>query len=395
MKILQIHNFYRIAGGECGVVRAERALLEAHGNDILPYYRDSREIDDWGVVTQARMLLNIPYSRLEAQSVSAFVRETRPDVAHVHNVFPLLTPAVYPALQRHGIPVVQTVHNFRLLCPNGLFYINEHICQQCQERSFFSAVRNRCMQRSFLVSAAYAAAVGMAWKRGIIPNGIDRYIALNHFFAQRLIAAGVPGSRVRVLGNFTPERLHNVPPKENYVLFLGRLSREKGIRTLMAAWKNITGSLLRIAGSGPLRDEIARWAESMGRGSVELLGHVTGDAKRALIRGAKCLVVPSEWYENFPLSIVEALSQGTPVVASDLGGLPELVRHGVNGLIFKAGDCIALEQTLRRLLAGKVDAQRLAERALVSAADALDAEQHHAGLIDIYTQAIQSKASQQ
>jgi len=388
MKILQLHNFYRIRGGECSVVHAERALLEQGGHQVVPYYRDSLDIDRWGMLAKAGMLLRVPYNKAVEKDLTAFVCKEQPDVAHVHNVFPLLTPAVYRSLKQCHVPVVQTVHNFRFLCPNGQFFIDEKICTECQGKHFFSAVRKRCMQNNALVSTAYAAAIAQAWKRGIFLHDIDQYIALNKFFADLLIDAGIPRSHVQVLGNFISEGVGAVPKKGNYILYLGRLSREKGIHTLLDAWEHIEGVVLKIAGNGPLFNEIENRVVHMGRDKVQLLGHVTGNDKHELIKGAMCMVVPSEWYENFPISVVEAMSFGTPVVVSRIGGLPELVNDGVSGLVFEPGDSNALTQSLHEIISDRSKAARLAENALSLARDELGPEKHFNGLINIYSHAI-------
>ena len=388
MNVLQIHNFYRTRGGECSVVQSERALLEERGHKVLTYYRDSRDIDSRGALAKMRMLSNVPYSKAVEKDVTEIVRKHRPDVAHVHNVFPLITPAVYRALRNCGIPTVQTVHNFRFLCPNGQFYVQDHICEACQEYGFYSAVKRRCMQDSVVISWAYAAAIARAWRRGIIPDDIDSYITLNRFFSERLIRAGVPRARIRVLGNFVSDVLEEIPQKKGYVLYLGRLSREKGIRTLLDAWDRIDVGTLKIAGSGPLSREVEERVTRMGGHRVQVLGHVGGDAKRDLLQGAICLVVPSEWYENCPVTVLEAMSCGTPTVASRIGGLPELVKDGVTGLVYESGDRIMLEALMRKMISDHGLARRLAANALTAARNEYGPQKHYDGLIDIYTQAI-------
>jgi glycosyltransferase involved in cell wall biosynthesis len=393
MKVLQVHNFYRTRGGECSVVNTERALLENYGHEVIPYYRDSLNIDELGLLAKAHMLLNVPYNNKVERDLEVIIRNVKPDVAHVHNVFPMLTTAVYKALNRCGVPVVQTIHNFRFLCPNGQFYIHDHICEDCQKRGYFSAVKKRCMQDSILVSSLYAIAISNAWKTGILPNNIDKYIALNQFFAQRLIDAGIPSSRVCILGNFIDETEVSVSAKQDYVLYLGRLSKEKGIRTLLNAWENVSGSTLKIAGSGPMLHEIEALVSHRNVENVQLLGHVSGDEKQELIKNAICLVVPSEWYENFPISIVEAMSLGTPVVASNIGGLPEMVGHKKTGLIFEPGNHDALEAVLYAIITDQEMAGRLAVNALKAAQDLFGASKHHDGLIEIYSEAINDHIS--
>lgn len=388
MKIFQVHNYYRTRGGECNVVDSERALLEKYGHEVMTYYCNSSGIGDLGMLDKVRMILSVPYNKSVERDIVTAIHLERPDVAHVHNVFPMLTAAVYKALNSCGVPVVQTVHNFRFLCPNGQFYVHNQICEDCQEKGFYSAVKNRCMQNSFLVSGAYAAALAHAWKSGILPNYINIYIALNQFYAKRLITAGVQSSRIRVLGNFVLESELTVSPKHDYVLYLGRLSQEKGIHTLLDAWKNIEGATLKIAGTGPMDNEIKCMIGHFPHKRIHLLGYVSGEAKQQLIKKAKCVVVPSEWYENFPVSIIEAMSLGTPVVVSNIGGLPEMVEHNTTGLVFETGNIAALEAALHSIITNQEKATRLSVNALKAAHDLYGPKKHYENLIDIYREAI-------
>ena len=367
--------------------------MEAHGHEVVLFYRDSRDIDGYSPLAQFKMFSTIPYSGNIARELAAFVRQTQPNVAHVHNVFPLLTPAVYRTLQRSGIPVVQTIHNFRFICPNGMFFIGDQICEACPEHGYFSAVRKRCIHRSALISGAYAAAIALAWRRGILPNDIDSYIALNRFSEGRLAKAGVPVPRIRILGNFVSEIADQLSPKSNYLLYLGRLSPEKGIRTLLDALREVDGVKLKIAGTGPLAGEMKAQAAQIGEGKVELLGHVSGNAKQELIGRAMGMVVPSEWYENCPISVIESMSRGTPVIASRIGGLPELVEDGVTGLLFEPGDVKGLASVLRRMVTERSLAIALAENALCTARQRFGAESHYDGLIETYNVAIRSRAT--
>ena len=388
MKVLQVHNFYRTRGGECSVVDAERVLLESRGHKVVPYYRDSSNIDELRIIDKARTLFRVPYNNAVEKDLTVTLSKDTPDVAHVHNVFPMLTTAVYKALRNYGVPIIQTIHNFRFLCPNGQFYVHNKVCEACQEKGFLSAVKNRCMQNSFLISSIYSAAISHAWKSGVLPNGIDRYIALNQFFADRLISGGIPPSRIRILGNFVSETGLLVSPKKDYVLYLGRLSQEKGIRTLLRAWKNVDGATLRIAGIGPMMQEIEDMIANYPQARVQTMGYVSGIAKRVLIKEAICMVVPSEWYENFPISVLEAMSLGTPVIASNIGGLPEMVNHDKDGLLYETGNSDALTEKLRLMISDRELAARLAKEALNSANNLFSPERHYESLIDIYTDAI-------
>lgn len=391
MRILQVHNFYRIPGGECGVVHAEKSLLESRGHDVRQYTRHSSEVSDYGAVRKARAYIQIPYSfEVERDLVRALRRE-QPDVVHVHNVFPLLSPSVYRAIKKQNIPVVQTVHNFRFLCPNGQFFVDGRVCLDCMERGLWSAVHKRCMQNSYVVSLAYATAIGMAWASGNLPDNIDQFVALNRFSADKLSAGGIPADKISICGNYIDEALSSVTPKRAYVLYLGRLSREKGLLTLLHAWKGVEGVALKVAGTGPLEAELRDTAKTLGLSRVEFVGYVSGPEKENLVREALCTVVPSEWYENFPLTILEAYALGTSVIASRIGGLPEMVEHGNTGLLFEPGNSDELSRCISGLVSNRDEVRRMATNALDAAKKRFGPDQHYRQLVAIYSRAIEAK----
>jgi len=391
VRILQVHNQYRIRGGECRVVDTERTLLQRAGHTVELFGRRSADLEGSSALRRLEGLARTPWNRATARALAGVVRRDRPDVAHVHNVFPLISPSVYAVLAALGVPVVQTVHNFRLFCPNGLFFRSGQVCEECQTRGLFSAVRRRCLHGSFLVSAAYAGGVWMAWRRGLLRNAVTRFIALSQFGAERLVGRGLPPSRVTVLGNFVERFAEGPVRKGDYVLYLGRLSPEKGVMTLLEAAGRLPDMQLRIAGAGPLEDEIRRWVVSHPEAKVRLEGIVAGEVKERLIQEALCTVVPSECFESFGLSAAESLSLGTAVVATRMGGLPELVENGVTGVICEPGDPESLAGALATLVNERGRAEAMGKEAVASARVYLSPERHLRGLLGIYRRAVVAK----
>ena len=388
MKILQVHNFYRTRGGECGVVDAEKHLLESYGHTVIQFSADSKILDAMPFTQKASAFLQIPYNFRALARLQRFVAQNEPDIAHVHNVFPLLSPAVYVALKRVSIPVIQTIHNYRLLCPNGLFYVDGKICEACQQGGFKEAIKNRCMHDSFATSALYATAIALGWHNGTFQSCIDRYIVLNSFVFEKLVAAGVPQEKIRLCGNFVSHFAVESAAKQPYALYIGRLSLEKGLMTLLAASRMVPELPIKIAGTGPLEGDLRRAISGPGMKHIELVGHVTGEAKHSLISEALCTLLPSEWYENFPLSVVESLALGTPVVASRIGGLPELVQQDHTGLLFPAGDKKALAECLRRISRRESDTDRMAAMALTTAQELFSPQRHFEQLLAIYSDVV-------
>lgn len=388
MKILQIHNFYNTPGGECSVVRAERRLLEANGHSVQQFVVDSGKIAGQSLGRKALSFVQIPYNFQVLRSLARFLRDNRPVVAHVHNVFPLLSPSVYVALKRARIPVVQTIHNYRFLCPNGTFFTQGHVCQACLHEGLTAAIKNKCMRDSRPVSTMYAAAIGLAWRSGNLPNNIDRYIALNQFGMEQLVAGGIPREKIRICGNFV-ERFAEVPSaKASYILYLGRLSSEKGLWTLIKAMHKVpAGLVLKIAGKGPLDRELKEYVKIHAL-NVEFLGFVAGSEKERLIAGAICTATPSECYENFPISVLESLALGTPVIASRIGGLPEMIEKGVSGELFTPGCADELAEVISRFVEKRGETNSMALGALDAARSRFGPENHIQGLISIYQEAI-------
>ena len=350
-RVLIVHNVYRFAGGEDAAVRQQQALLEARGHPVFLYTRDNAETDTYNLLQKVTFFVTSFFSWRTYRDVRAIVRRFKPDVAHVHNVFPLITPAVYWALKREGVPVIQTVHNFRFMCVNGLFFRDGHPCELCKTGRVWNGVRYRCYRDSRLLSALYAGIIAVhrlarTWRQ------IDRFIALNAFTARKLVEGRIAApDRIRVLGNFAPDAPRpagNSQPRAPYVVYLGRLSAEKGVDVLIDAAAQVPALGIQIAGDGPLENVLQ--ARAAGLSNVEFLGRVEGERKFQILRDARALVFPSVCYENFSLVLLEALSVSTPILASRLGGLPYILHDGADSLFFAPGDSHALAERLRQAL---------------------------------------------
>lgn len=386
MKILIIHNDYQQPGGETVAVKSQIALLQQHGHQVLTYWRDNREILQYGLTEKIAFWINTLFSPRTFQEVLALVRQERPDVAHVHNVFPLISPAVYWALKKSGVPIVQTVHNYRFLCPNALFYTRGQICERCKYGNTLHAIRWRCYRQSYLLSALYALVIGLHRRLGTF-DLIDHFLPVSEFVAHKLVESRCATvKKVTVLGNFLPDPLPapgSFERREPYVVYLGRLSPEKGVSMLLDAMVNLPEVTLKIAGDGPQAETLKARAQKEGL-CAEFLGYVTGERKWDLIRNAMVSVVPSVWYEAFPFSVLEAMAVGTAVVASNLGGLPSVVEDGKSGLLFRAGDSQDLRDKLAWLVAHPEDALMMGRYGREKVEIKYIAKVHYQQLITLY-----------
>jgi glycosyltransferase involved in cell wall biosynthesis len=347
LKIMVVHNRYRSSApsGENRVVDRERAALVGLGHEVVRFERDSDVIEGWSLARKAVLPGRAVWSREAFRELRGVLAEQRPDVVHVHNTFPLLSPAVLYACRDAGVPVVLTLHNYRLACASRNFLRGGLVCHDCVDGSSVQAVVHGCYKGSRLASAAVVVADGVhrqAWR-----SMVSAYVFISASQRDLLAGLDLDAGRVFVRHNLIPAREVPASPREDVVLYAGRLDATKGARLLMAGWdcylrgRGGDGGLrLVIAGAGVLEPEVAAWAA--GRPSVELAGHVDEAGCAALMARARAVLLPSTWEEPFGLVAVEAMAAGAPPVAAGHGAFTELITHGVDGVLFAPGDAAAL-----------------------------------------------------
>jgi glycosyltransferase involved in cell wall biosynthesis len=351
MKILLVHEFYRNFGGEDAAALAEMQLLQHRGAAVVPYTRHNNEIQEYSGWEKLAMPARAIYSRRTRTELRRMVEQHRPDLAYVHNFFPLISPAVYHTLNALGLPCIQAVHDFRMLCPNGLFYTRNNTCERCKHGNYLHAVRYRCYRNSYLASAVASSVIGLNRLAGVLRK-IDAYVCLTEFTRQKLLEVGIPDDKLFVKPNFVDAAaIEPRPESGEYALFLGRLSAEKGLWTLLAAFAQLPHLPLKIAGSGPLEGDLRQFVKQKNLRNVEFVGFVSGPAKWDLLRGSRFVVLPSECYETFCLAALEAYAAGKAVLASRLGSLSYVVEEAKTGLLFEAGNAADLVAKLQEMLA--------------------------------------------
>jgi len=344
MKILVAHNVYQQRAGEEAVVGAEVRLLEANGHAVVRYERYNDELQGRGALGGIGAGIETVWSSRSFREVREAIRKERPDVAHFHNTFPLISPSAYYACAKAGVPVVQTLHNYRLLCPAAKFLREGKVCEACLGRnSAWPGVAHGCYRGSRAATAAAAAMLAVHRGMGSWQSKVDVYIALSEFARLKFVEGGLPAERIVVKPNFVAGDLAPRTQPGSYVLFVGRLSEEKGPQLLLSAWRGMQAKFpLRIAGDGPLLEKLSREIGESSLAHIELVGRRTPDEVRTLMHGARFLVFPSMWYEGFPMTIAEAFADGLPVIASQLGSMAEIVQDGVTGLHFEPGNAADL-----------------------------------------------------
>lgn len=350
MKVLLVHNFYRTAtpGGEDNVFRQERDLLLNGGMDVTCYTKSNDDVDVSDRRELVRTAADLAWSWRSYEELSDLIVRERPDVAHFHNTFPLISSSGYVACRDRGVPVVQTLHNYRIICAAATFHRDGRVCEQCSAAHLWPAVWHRCYRGSFAGSLAMARMLRANWRRGIYEDFVDVFVALTEFAAAKFADGGLPRDRIVVSPNFVNSPSPASSGGGGYAIFVARLSEEKGIRVLLRAWRELREIPLKVVGDGPLFEEFRSAARADGL-PIEFLGMRPRDEAIELIGTADLQVIPSEWFEGFPLVAVESYARGTPVVASNIGGLTELVIDGETGLRFEAGDAGALARSVRLL----------------------------------------------
>jgi glycosyltransferase involved in cell wall biosynthesis len=381
-RVLVVHAAYRQRGGEDAVAEAEAQLLERHGHVVERYWRHNDEVEGRSSVGLLRDTL---WSSRSSREVADLIERFRPDVMHVHNSFPLISPSVYWAAHAARIPVVKTLHNFRLLCPQAMLLRDGRVCEDCVGRVPWRAVVHRCYRDSAAQSAATAAMLQTHRWLGTWRRRVTRFIALNSFCRDKLVEGGLPGDRIRIKPNFLeldrPESL-----QRSGILYVGRLSKEKGIGVLADAMERLGGRVpLMVAGSGPEAQRL------QGIPGVEMLGMLAPEAVYRHMATAIALVVPSLWYEGHPRTVVEAFASGLPVLASRHGALEALVDEGRTGLLFEPGRSDELAERVAWAQANPVEMARMGNDARTHFESSLDAQANYRQLIDIYDDAIRAR----
>lgn len=388
MKILIVHNRYQIPGGEDQVAAQEAELLRAHGHQVLTYSRDNGELKTFSLRQKLALPFWTLYNPKTYRDIRRLVRENRIDVVHVHNTLMLVSPAVYYGALRGGAAVVQTVHNFRLLCPGATFYRDDQVCEDCLKKGLSCALKHKCYRGSFSQTLCCVLSMKLHRATGIYKK--LTYICLTEFNKKKLLRLkGLKPEQIFVKPNAVsaPEALVPELDRQDRFLFAARLEDMKGIRVLLEAWRLLgaNGPELLICGSGPLDEWSREFAADNKMTNVRFLGRLPNDQVRRLMATSRALILPTQWYEGFPLSIAESYSMGTPVLVSNLGNGGSLIKQGVTGLKFDPKSPQSIAKAVKKMEAEKnvnweENTRRVYDQALTP-------EKNYAALMEVYAAA--------
>jgi len=407
LKILLVNKFYFPLGGpETYLFQLERLFKEKGHSVIVFSTRDPRnkacehspffveKIDynrpDISLRQKVEFGLRLLYSFDAARKIDALLEREHPDIAHLHNICHQISPSILTVLRRRGIPIVQTLHDLKRICPSYKMLSASGICERCRGGRYYNAALQRCVKGSLAFSALNC--VEAYFHRAIrIYDAIDLYIAPSLFYKEKLISFGVDGERIRAMPYFVFQDQMPSFESKGYFLHCGQLGKQKGVLTLVKAVEGYDSFRLVMAGSGPEESAIRRYLRDKQMRNVELVGFVTGERKARLMREASFLVLASEWYENCPLVVMEAFAHGKPVIAARIGGIPEQVRDGFNGLLFEPGNVSDLRAKIEYLLSNPEEVVRMGSNARRTAEDVYSPQVHYRKLMRLYDEVISAR----
>jgi glycosyltransferase involved in cell wall biosynthesis len=391
MRIVFVHNYYRQSGGEDAVFNAESTLLEQYGHEVIRYTVSNEEVALYSGIALAGSTL---WNHAQYRNIRRLVHNQHPDIVHVHNTVPLISPSIYYAAEAEGVPLVQMLHNYRPFCLNGVLYRDGHICEDCIGRYPTSGVIHKCYRGSLAASTGVLALYAIHYKMlHTYQNHISLSITSTQFAKELFVRMGLDGEKIIVKPNFVNVAgTRRNDPSLNYMkkrpIFVGRLDDRKGIWTLLSAIEKVNVPLVLI-GDGELRTQVERWLRERPGLNVEITGWLDASKLSEHFGSASMLILPSEFYESFGNVIVEAFSYGIPVITTNFGAQSELVQDGKNGFLFPLGDSSALSQIIKKLSERPELCQMLGKNARIEYEQKYTPERNCEMLMSIYSQAIE------
>jgi glycosyltransferase involved in cell wall biosynthesis len=393
VKIALVHNTYLIQGGEDVVFWQERDLLRTAGHEVIEYQKFNSEMQQYSTAQRLTLIGRTVWSKDSHREFSELLQQHRPDIVHVHNTFPLISPSILWACHEQNVPVVHTLHNYRLFCPGANFIRDGKPCEDCTHGSLWQSVAHGCYRESRSQTAAVALMLSVHRARKTWNTTVDRYIALTEFSRSKFVSNGIPADKVVVKPNCVDPDPGKRTGKGSYALFAGRVSREKGALTLLKAWQQLPRTIpLRIMGDGPALQEVQNQAREQGLTNITFIERQPREKVIEAMKGARFVIFPSELYENFPLTILESFACGVPVLASKLGAMQEIVEEGRTGMFFTPGDSAALARAVTQAWERQDYMKALGDRARQEFEQKYTSAINYRNLMNIYQQVIAERS---
>jgi glycosyltransferase involved in cell wall biosynthesis len=391
--VLVIHNRYLQPGGEDAVVSAETDLLRRNGHRVLLYTRHNREIAQFGTVKQMLLPLTASWNHESYSELRRLIRQERPAIAHCHNLLPLLSPAAYYACAAEGVPVVQTLHNYRLVCPGGNLFRNASVCNECNDHGLTRSMVHGCYRHSRSQTAAVAFMLGAHGAVGTWREKVQTYIAPSEFCHNVLTKSGLPVDRIVVKPHFVADVPRHSDGLGRYAIFVGRLSEEKGIIELLQLWQGLTSIPLFVVGSGPLEGTARRLVSDSQANHVVFAGQLSRAEALERLRDARFLIAPSRCYETFGMAVLDAAACGVPAIVPRPGALAELVAHHRTGFVVDMNDKEKLRSTIVHAWCHPLETREMGRAACAQCLECYSPDANYKKLIAIYDAALEATHS--
>ncbi|HRI88611.1 MAG TPA: glycosyltransferase family 4 protein [Candidatus Hydrogenedentes bacterium] len=406
LRVLHVNKFHFLNGGAELYYLGLVDLLQKHGHTVghfsmqhpenLPsgqsrYFIDNINYENpGGLLGKLRIAAHTVYSGEARAKIARLLDAETYDIVHLHNFHHQITPSILPEIRKRNIPIVFTVQDFKIVCPNYKMLTHDGVCERCKGHKYFNCTLHRCNKGSLLGSAINT--VEMYFHHAMGYDALyDIFAAPSRFTGEKIIEFGIPREKVRFVPNFIHlEQYEPCFTPGNYLLYLGRLSQEKGVHTLIEAIKNVPEVPVMITGRGPYEEDIRRQVASSGLNTIKLTGHLSGEPLRDAIRNSMAVLIPSEWYENCPLALIEAYAYGKPVIGAKIGGLGDMVRDGDTGYQFEAGNVAQLTEVMKKAVNDRAKLEEMGRAARATAEREYGAEKQYELIMDIYREVLRS-----
>lgn len=403
MNIVSINKFFWQKGGSEAVFFGEKSLLESNGHTVVPfsmaddknlpseysqYFVKNVDYEAAGGAAKINSAMKIIYSFEAKSKMKQLLKVFNPDVAHFHIFQHQISPSVFGPLKKKCVPLVLTLHDLKPICPTYKMYSNDKVCEACKSRKFYNCFMKKCTKGSRLMSLINTTEMYLHYSLGYY-QGVDRYIAVSQFYRDKMIEFGFSPKQVVCIPNYIDaSRFERPYDDQGYALFFGRLSYEKGLDHLLDAIALTPDIRLIIAGTGPSEEQLKKAVKNRGLNNVTFLGFVSGNKLLDLISKASFAVIPSIWYENCPMSILESFALQTPVIGAEIGGIPELVNHETDGYTYQAGNSQALADVMQTMMTETERRQQMGEAGRKKIIKDFNEITHYQRLINLYQEII-------
>jgi len=401
VKVLLLNKYFYLKGGPERHISKINKILEAKGHQTIPFsMQDERneptpyakyfvsKVDfnsSMSLRDKLRMIPRVIYFLEAKRKIEALIRKVKPDIAHLHNIAHQISPSVLHSLKKFDLPVIQTLHDYKLICPTYNMVARGRICERCKGHQYYQAVLRRCNKGSFSFSLLNCVEMYLHKFLRIYERNVDFFIAPSDFLRNKVIEFGINGGKIFHIPTFVDSREYSPQYNgDNYFVYFGRVSQEKGLSTLVEAMKTVRASKLLIIGEGELKNSLEGYTSQKSISDIKFLGHLSSERLKSVVRSSRFVVLPSEWYENCPASILEAFALGKPVIGSNIGGIPELIEDGVDGLLFEPGNSEELSEKIAYLISRPQLREQMGKNARKKVEEKYNPEVYYQSLMGIY-----------